>query len=97
MWLDDPQYVAERDGYSYMHEGRKGEGVKPIKSQQLTVDLKKTCDAEYVKRSTAFMERAVKADKPFYCTSTTRCCISRWSRVPSSSAKARTANGAIAC
>jgi arylsulfatase len=66
MWGDDPQYVAERDGYSYMHEGRKGEGVKPIKSQQLTIETKKTCDFEYLKRSTDFMQRAVKADKPFY-------------------------------
>ena len=30
MWLEDPHYVPERDGYSYMHEGRKGEGIKPI-------------------------------------------------------------------
>ena len=66
MWLDDPQYVAERDGYSYMHEGKKGQGCKPIKSQQLTVETKKTCDLEYLKRSSDFMERAVKADKPFY-------------------------------
>jgi arylsulfatase A-like enzyme len=66
MWLDDPQYVAERDGFSYMHEGKKGEGCKPIKSQQLTMETKKTCDFEYLKRSADFMERAVKADKPFY-------------------------------
>ena len=66
MWLDDPQYVAERDGYSYMHEGKKGEGCKPIKSQQLTVETKKTCDLEYLNRSADFMQRAVKADKPFF-------------------------------
>ena len=23
MWLDDPHYVPDRDGYSYMHEGKK--------------------------------------------------------------------------
>ena len=27
MWLEDPHYVPERDGFSYMHEGREGEGV----------------------------------------------------------------------
>jgi arylsulfatase len=66
MWLDDPHYDPERDGYSYMHEGKKGEGCKPIKSQQLTVDMKRNCDLEYLKRGTAFMERAVKAEKPFF-------------------------------
>lgn len=66
MWLDDPQYVAERDGYSYMHEGRKGAACKPIKSQQLTVELKKTCDMEYLKRGTSFMERCVGSGKPFF-------------------------------
>src|SRR5438094_10511685 len=30
MWLEDPHYDPARDGYSYMHEGRKGEGVRPI-------------------------------------------------------------------
>ena len=33
MWLEDPHYVPERDGYSYLHEGRKGDGVRPILSQ----------------------------------------------------------------
>lgn len=31
MWLEDPHYDPERDGYSFMHEGKKGEGVRPIK------------------------------------------------------------------
>ena len=66
MWLEDPHYVPERDGYSYMHEGKKGEGVKPILSQQLTMNMKKTCDLEYQKRGLDFMERSVAADKPFF-------------------------------
>jgi arylsulfatase A-like enzyme len=66
MWLEDPHYVPERDGYSYMHEGRKGEGVKPILSQQLTMEMKKTCDLEYQKRGLDFMERSVSAGKPFF-------------------------------
>ena len=66
MWLEDPHYVPERDGYSHMHEGKKGEGCKPILSQQLTMEMKKTCDLEYQKRAVDFMERAVEADKPFY-------------------------------
>jgi arylsulfatase A-like enzyme len=66
MWPEDPHYVPERDGYSYMHEGRKGEGVKPILSQQLTLEMKKLCDLEYQKRGLDFMERAVAAKKPFF-------------------------------
>ena len=55
----DPHYVPERDGYSYMHEGRKGEGVRPILDQQLTLNTKKTCDLEYQKRGMDFIERSV--------------------------------------
>src|SRR2546430_3014746 len=66
MWLEDPHYVPERDGYSDMHEGRKGEGIKPILSQQLRIEMKKTCDLEYPKRGLDFMQRSVSAGKPFF-------------------------------
>ena len=66
MWPEDPHYVPERDGYSYMHEGRKGEGVRPILSQQLTLEMKKTCDLEYQKRGLEFMERSVSAGNAFF-------------------------------
>ena len=35
--------------------------------EQLTMETKKTCDLEYQKRAIKFMEKSVKADKPFYC------------------------------
>jgi hypothetical protein len=66
MWLDDPFYVPERDGYSYMHEGRKDEGVWPIIDQQLTTNMKKKCDLEYQKRGLDFMKRSAAADTPFF-------------------------------
>ena len=66
MWLEDPHYVPERDGYSHMHEGKKGKGCKPLLDEQLTMETKKTCDLEYLRRGTDFMTRAVSADKPFY-------------------------------
>ena len=34
MWLEDPHYVPERDGYSHMHEGKKGKGCKPLLDEQ---------------------------------------------------------------
>ena len=67
MWLTDPHYVAERDGFSHMHEGFKGKGCGPLLDEQLTMDTKKTCDLEYQKRALKFMEKSVKDDKPFYC------------------------------
>ena len=67
MWLEDPHYVPERDGYSHMHEGVKGKGAWPLKDQQLTMETKKTCDLEYQKRAIKFMEKAVANEKPFYC------------------------------
>ena len=67
MWLTDPHYVPERDGFSHMHEGVKGKGAWPLKDEQLTMETKKTCDLEYQKRAIKFMEKSVKADKPFYC------------------------------
>lgn len=66
MWLDDPHYVPERDGYSYMYEGRKGEGVKEIEDQQLTQELKATVDLEYQRRALDFMGRSAKEDDPFF-------------------------------
>jgi len=66
MWLEDPHYDPERDGYSYMHEGRKGEGVRALKDQQLTVDLKKNVDLEYQKRALDFVRRNSASDKPFF-------------------------------
>ncbi len=57
MWLTDPHYVAERDGFSHMHEGVKGKGAWPLKDEQLTMETKKTCDLEYQKRAIKFMER----------------------------------------
>ena len=50
-----------------MHEGVKGKGAWPLLDEQLTMETKKTCDLEYQKRAIKFMEKSVKADKPFYC------------------------------
>jgi arylsulfatase A-like enzyme len=66
MWLEDPHYDPERDGYSYMHEGRKGEGVRALKDQQLTMDLKKNVDLEYQKRALDFVRRSSASDHPFF-------------------------------
>lgn len=66
LWPEDPHYDPERDGYAYMYEGRKGEGVQELKDQQLTQDLKANVDLEYQRRALDFMDRSVSTDDPFF-------------------------------
>ena len=66
MWLEDPHYVPERDGFSHMHEGTKESGTKPLMDQQLTMDLKKWIDLEYHNRAIDFIKRSKDAGKPFF-------------------------------
>jgi arylsulfatase A-like enzyme len=66
LWPDDPWYDGERDGYAYMYEGTKQDGVHARLDQQLTKQLKGEVDAEYDRRAKDFMRRAVADDKPFF-------------------------------
>jgi arylsulfatase len=66
LWPEDPWYDGDRDGYAYMYEGRKGEGVRALTDQQLTSELKRTVDLEYERRAFDFMDRATAEDKPFF-------------------------------
>ena len=66
LWPDDPWYDGERDGYAYMYEGTKADGVKAILDQQLTKKLKGEVDAEYDRRAKNFMHRSVADGKPFF-------------------------------
>jgi len=64
LWPEDPWYVPERDGQTSMLEGRKGGPIKPVK--QLTLDVRREIDAEFLERSRAFMQRSVAEQKPFF-------------------------------
>jgi arylsulfatase len=64
LWAEDPWYNPERDPIAYMYEGVKGQQVKP--TIQLTRQVKRDLDVEYMKRSKAFMKQSVKANKPFF-------------------------------
>ncbi|MFT4102017.1 MAG: sulfatase-like hydrolase/transferase, partial [Burkholderiaceae bacterium] len=66
MWLEDPHYVPERDGYSHMHEGTKEQGTRPLLDEQLTMETKKTCDLAYQKRGIDFMRRCAEKSEPFF-------------------------------
>lgn len=66
LWPEDPAYVAERDGYSYMYEGTREGGVKTLTDQQLTSELKRNVDVEYERRAFDFLQRSVDAEEPFF-------------------------------
>jgi arylsulfatase len=64
LWPDDPWYDARRDGLTSVLESRRGEKVRAL--QQLTQDVRRDIDAEFLARSKAFMKRSVDAHKPFF-------------------------------
>jgi arylsulfatase len=64
LWPDDPWYDPKRDGITNVLESRKGEKVLEVK--QLTQDVRRDIDAEFLARSKAFMKRSVEANKPFF-------------------------------
>ncbi|MFN8526660.1 MAG: sulfatase-like hydrolase/transferase [Chloroflexota bacterium] len=65
-WPDDPWYRPERDTPVYMLEGTKAGGVAERKDLQMTMDLKRNVDAEYMRRGESFVRRSVAAGKAFY-------------------------------
>jgi arylsulfatase len=64
LWPDDPWYDPKRDGITNVLESRKGEKVREVK--QLTQEVRRDIDAEFLARSKAFMKRSVEANKPFF-------------------------------
>ena len=64
LWLDDPWYDPARDLVSHVMEGRKGEQVYPV--AQLTLDVRRDIDTEFLARSKAFIKRSVDAKTPFF-------------------------------
>lgn len=64
LWPDDPWYDPKRDGVTSVLEGRKGEKVREIR--QLTQEVRRDIDAEFLERSKAFIKRSVEARKPFF-------------------------------
>src|SRR5215469_631477 len=64
LWADDPYYDPKRDPVVHVIEGRKGQPVHEL--EQLTVDVRREIDAEYLKRAKAFLKRSTDADQPFF-------------------------------
>ncbi len=65
LWPTDPWYRPDRDGVSRMVEARRGtDGV--IEGEQLTLDVRRDCDREYLRRAEAFIRTSVSAQRPFF-------------------------------
>ena len=65
LWPTDPFYDPERDPVSRMLEIRRGE-PDVTEREQLTLDVRRDCDTEYLRRATAFVRSAVDAETPFF-------------------------------
>ena len=65
LWPDDPFYDPERDPVSRMVEIKRGE-ADVTKLEQMTLDVRRDCDAEFLRRATAFIRDAVADETPFY-------------------------------
>jgi arylsulfatase len=64
LWPDDPWYDPKRDLVTHLLESRKGERVRSVK--QLTLEVRRDIDVEFLERSRAFMKRSVDERKPFF-------------------------------
>ena len=60
----DPWYDPKRDPVTKTLEGKKGQAVREL--EQLTVDVRRDIDVEYMKRAKDFLKRSTDAGKPFF-------------------------------
>jgi arylsulfatase len=65
LWPTDPWYDPARDPVSRMLEITRGQ-ARPTERDQLTLDVRRDCDIESLRRATAFMRRSVEQKTPFF-------------------------------
>ncbi len=65
LWPTDPWYDPERDGVSRMLEVKGGDG-DVIEGDQLTLEVRRDCDIEYLERAESFIRRASGAGTPWF-------------------------------
>jgi arylsulfatase len=64
LWPSDPWYDPKRDPVTRVLEGRKGQPLREL--EQLTVEVRRDIDVEYMKRAKDFLKRSTDARKPFF-------------------------------
>jgi arylsulfatase len=65
LWPTDPWYDPSRDPVSHMVEINHGDD-DVTEGEQLTLEVRRDCDAEYLRRATGFIRDKVGADTPFF-------------------------------
>jgi arylsulfatase A-like enzyme len=64
LWPSDPWYDPKRDPVTKTLEAVKGQPVHEL--EQLTENVRRDIDVEYMKRAEAFLKRSRNAGKPFF-------------------------------
>jgi len=64
LWSEDPWYDPKRDPVTHVLESSKGQPVREL--EQLTVEVRRNIDVEYMKRAKEFLKRSTDAGKPFF-------------------------------
>lgn len=64
LWPEDPFYNPDRDPRSFVVESTKGGPLRNL--EQLTLDVRRDIDREFLKRTDAFIRQSVAAGQPFY-------------------------------
>ena len=65
LWPTDPWYDPKRDTVSRMVEIKRGER-DVTELDQLTIDVRRDCDREYLRRTVNFMRDSVENETPFF-------------------------------
>jgi arylsulfatase len=65
LWPTDPWYDPTRDPVSRMVEIARGDD-DVTEREQLTLEVRRDCDTEYLRRAEAFIRRAAGDDTPFF-------------------------------
>jgi arylsulfatase len=65
LWPDDPWYDPQRDPVSRMVEIRRGD-QDVTEGDQLTLDVRRDCDREYLRRASAFIRAKAGHGVPFF-------------------------------
>ncbi len=65
LWPTDPCYDPDRDKVSRMVEMRRGD-TEAAEGPQLTMDVRRDCDVEYLRRAKDFIDQSASNDVPFF-------------------------------
>lgn len=65
LWPTDPWYDPQRDPVTHMVEIKSGD-KDVAEREQLTLEVRRDCDVEYLRRAEAFIRQSTKSDTPFF-------------------------------